>query len=192
MPVSIEEENELYQTTDDDNTNSSSGAAATAAAAAAATPSHLRADNGTPTSSGAKRGRDDTGINGAHGTISVSKRARVVGFFSSAVKAVGSSAMKAGRRVLFGEPSTSNVPATDASTKRKRSDDKSITTDSVNNSNDTVEQRSPKAAKLNDSSPVVVVVYPLKGIVIGVDQIGGIGSGAVMQEEAVFSRNITS
>eukprot|EP00953_Heterococcus_sp_UTEX-ZZ885_P011714 6779-Heterococcus_DN1.PRE.1 len=66
MPVSIEEENELYQTTDDDNTNSSSGAAATAAAAAAATPSHLRADNGTPTSSGAKRGRDDTGINGAH------------------------------------------------------------------------------------------------------------------------------
>jgi uncharacterized protein (UPF0333 family) len=45
-----------------------------------------------------------------------------------------------------------HTTATDASAKRKRSDDDSITTDTVNNSNDAVEQRSPKAAKMNDTA----------------------------------------
>jgi hypothetical protein len=116
MLVSIEDENELYQSTDDDKTPAGTTSAAAVAArtnaAAAATPSAHKTGASTPTSSGSKRGRDDTGIDSAHGTMSVSKRARVVGFFSSAVKAVGSSAMKAGRRVLFGDPSTSNVPGT--------------------------------------------------------------------------------
>jgi hypothetical protein len=115
MPVSIEEENELYQSTDDDNTTAGTTSAAAVAArttaAAAATPSAQKTGASTPTSSGSKRGRDDTGIDSAHGTI-VSKRARVFGVFSSAFKAVGSSAIKAGRRVLFGDPSTSNVPGT--------------------------------------------------------------------------------